>query len=179
MSKKPFIKIAPTDVKDDLSPTEIYFYKLIESLDKDKGCYASNQYFVDYFKGNISVPTVTRTINKLKAKGYISVQYLNHNTQRVIRIKSKVAYTADEQAKGVINYVNALFSQEYEGKPLSPNDPKLISGTIKRIKEFGSSDNLIKHIVSERDYITGTDEVALWLKGEYSTLGDDLDNLPF
>jgi len=67
----------------------------IHSLDNEKGCFANNQYFADFFfctKENIS-----QSIQKLEQKGFISITYAtaNDNASRVIRINKAKYYGTD------------------------------------------------------------------------------------
>lgn len=46
----------------------------IDSLeDSEKGCYASNNYFAEFF--NISPSRISQLLNQLKEKGYIKIEY--------------------------------------------------------------------------------------------------------
>ncbi len=46
----------------------------IDSLeDNEKGCYASNNYFAEFF--NISSSRISQLLNQLKEKGYIKIEY--------------------------------------------------------------------------------------------------------
>lgn len=46
----------------------------IDSLeDNEKGCYASNNYFAEFF--NISPSRISQLLNQLKEKGYIKIEY--------------------------------------------------------------------------------------------------------
>ena len=57
-----------------LTPELNYFEKIlfaeIDSLDGEKNCFASNEYFAEFF--NCRVETISRAISKLKELGYIS-----------------------------------------------------------------------------------------------------------
>lgn len=61
----------------------------IDSLDNDKGCYASNKYFGDFF--GISSGRVSQVINELIDKGYLNAEYIREDNQilgRVLKIQS-------------------------------------------------------------------------------------------
>lgn len=61
----------------------------IDSLDNDKGCYASNKYFSEFF--GISNGRVSQVINELVDKGYLNAEYIKEDNQtlgRVLKIQS-------------------------------------------------------------------------------------------
>lgn len=61
----------PKDIwlSTDLTLQEKVFYVEIKSLDNEKGCFANNQYFADFF--DLSKVRVSEIINSLVEKGYI------------------------------------------------------------------------------------------------------------
>jgi hypothetical protein len=70
----------------NLSLTEKALFVEIHSLDNERGCFASNQYFADFF--NISDRQIRTHIAALKQKGFISVTVRDRN-QRTIRTVGK------------------------------------------------------------------------------------------
>lgn len=71
----------------NLSWMEKLFITEIDSLDKERGCYASNGYFSEFF--DITKSRCSQIISSLKNKGYISVQLLMNDKnvqERVVRI---------------------------------------------------------------------------------------------
>lgn len=58
----------------------------INSLDGENHCFATNEYFAEFF--NLSVPTITRSLNQLKKLGLIEteMQKTSTGTQRVIKV---------------------------------------------------------------------------------------------
>lgn len=61
----------------------------IDSLDNEKGCYASNKYFSEFF--GISNGRVSQVINELVDKGYLNAEYIKEDNQilaRVLKIQS-------------------------------------------------------------------------------------------
>lgn len=61
----------------------------IDSLDNDRGCYASNKYFSDFF--GISSGRVSQVINELIDKGYLNAEYIKEDNQilgRILKIQS-------------------------------------------------------------------------------------------
>ncbi|HBI1966940.1 TPA: helix-turn-helix domain-containing protein [Enterococcus faecalis] len=57
----------------ELSWTEKFLIVEIDSLDNDDGCFASNEYFSNFF--GLSKDRVSKLISGLKEKGYIDVSY--------------------------------------------------------------------------------------------------------
>lgn len=67
-----------------LTITEKVFLAEIDSLDNgNRGCYASNQYFSDFF--GLSKNRSSEIINTLKKKGYISVTYIREKGSKSIK----------------------------------------------------------------------------------------------
>lgn len=70
-----------------LTPLEKFILIELESLDNEKGCYASNRYLANFCQ--CSVPKITQTIKKLSDLGYIEVTYIEGNpngTGRIVRV---------------------------------------------------------------------------------------------
>ena len=63
----------PRDVwlSEDLTMMEKVLLAEIDSLDNERGCYASNAYFADFF--GVSKRWITEKISELRDKGYISL----------------------------------------------------------------------------------------------------------
>ncbi len=73
-----------------LSIIEKIFLMEIDSLDNEEGCFASNNYFANFF--NISRSRCTQIIASLKDKKLITVQIIYNGgsvTQRIIRVVNK------------------------------------------------------------------------------------------
>ncbi len=70
----------------DLSLTEKALFVEIHSLDNERGCFASNQYFADFF--GLSDRQIRTHIGTLKKKGFINVSVRDRN-QRTIRTVGK------------------------------------------------------------------------------------------
>ena len=76
---------------ENLTPMELLFMAEIESLDGEKGCYASNNHFAQFF--GISASRVSQVINGLKEKGYLTIAYNQQGKQvlnRIIRVVNKL-----------------------------------------------------------------------------------------
>ena len=75
----------------NLQPMELLFMAEIESLDGEKGCYASNKHFAEFF--GVSTGRVSQIINALKDKGYLKISYNKDGKQvvsRLIRVVNKL-----------------------------------------------------------------------------------------
>ena len=46
----------------------------IDSLDNEQGCWASNEYFAEFF--NLSKDRISKLISSLKNKGYVTVELI-------------------------------------------------------------------------------------------------------
>ena len=73
----------------ELSLMEKVLFVEIHSLDNERGCFASNQYFADFF--GVSDRQIRTHIGSLKTKGFISVSIQNRN-ERVIHVMTKHAW---------------------------------------------------------------------------------------
>jgi len=74
----------PKDIwlSDQLSLIEKVLFVEIHSLDNERGCYAGNKYFAEFF--GIHPRRIAGHIASLKEKGFITVNIYNLN-ERVIR----------------------------------------------------------------------------------------------
>ena len=103
--------------KEDLTLIEKLFIVKIDSLDGEKGCYASNRYFGEFFK--LSKSRCSAIIKNLKNKGYIAINYVYEDgkyaiERRIIKVKKVV----DSIAK------------------ISKEISKKITGKVVKTKEF-------------------------------------------
>lgn len=160
------ISITKNTFKKDLSLTESILLKVIEKLDKGHGCYASNAYFAEYL--NISAVTVSRNISSLHKAGYISISYDRKNLavlRRTIKLIKKTEYSLDSQINGVINYVDQMFKRQSDFIPLEKKE-NVRENIAKKLKEFGSQQELVNYLQKNKAEFASTDGVNLWLKGE-------------
>ncbi|QFR23201.1 hypothetical protein [Schleiferilactobacillus harbinensis] len=112
----------------NLTLQEICFLTEIDSLDGDKGCYASNQHFADFF--GLTPGRCSQIIKSLETKKYISVEYVRDGkqvTKRVLRVfrklKGGIKYPKGgylENAEGS----NTGFSNTKDHQSVSNDDPK-------------------------------------------------------
>lgn len=80
----------------ELSLMEKVLFVEIHSLDNERGCYASNRHFADFF--GLSDRQIRRYLAALKAKGFISITILN-DTDRVMRAAGKYARVKEPQLR--------------------------------------------------------------------------------
>ena len=95
----------------NLSWMEKLFITEIDSLDKERGCYASNGYFSEFF--DITKSRCSQIISSLKNKGYISVQLLMNDKkvqERVVRILNE----GIKNIKGGIKKTKDGYLENYE-----------------------------------------------------------------
>ena len=76
-------------LSEELSLMEKVLFVEIHSLDNERGCFASNQYFADFF--GVSARQIRTHIGSLKEKGFVSVSIQNRN-ERIIRVVGKHAW---------------------------------------------------------------------------------------
>src|SRR5215510_4248838 len=72
----------------ELSLMEKVLFVEIHSLDNERGCFASNNYFAEFF--GLHPRRIAAHVSSLKTKGFIAVTITNHN-QRAIRVVGKFA----------------------------------------------------------------------------------------
>ena len=80
----------PKDIweSEQLSIMEKVLFVEIHSLDNERGCYASNRYFAEFFR--VSERQIQTHIASLKTKGFVTVTIQNRY-ERVIRAAGKYA----------------------------------------------------------------------------------------
>jgi Helix-turn-helix domain len=83
-------------LSDKLSLMEKALFVEIQSLDNERGCYASNQYFAEFF--SISDRQIRTYVASLKAKGFVTVTVHDRN-KRVIRAAGKYRRVSDTEVR--------------------------------------------------------------------------------
>jgi len=83
-------------LSEQLSLMEKVLFVEIQSLDNERGCFASNAYFGEFF--GIHPRRIAAHVASLKGKGFITVQVVNHN-ERVIRVVGKYARVPDAEVR--------------------------------------------------------------------------------
>jgi hypothetical protein len=83
-------------LSDQLSLMEKVLFVEIHSLDNERGCYASNRHFAEFF--DISERQIRTYIASLKQKGFVTVTIKNRY-DRVIHAAGKFARVRDEDVR--------------------------------------------------------------------------------
>jgi hypothetical protein len=83
-------------LSEQLSLMEKVIFVEIHSLDNERGCYASNRHFAEFF--GVSERQIRTYIGSLKEKGFISVSIQNRN-ERVMRAIGKYARVRDADVR--------------------------------------------------------------------------------
>ena len=92
-------------ISQQLSLMEKVLFVEISSLDNERGCFASNRYFAEFF--GISERQIRTYVGTLKEKGFVSVSIQNRN-ERVIRVVGKYARVKEEELQVLKNGRHAL-----------------------------------------------------------------------
>jgi hypothetical protein len=79
-----------------LSLMEKVIFVEIDSLDNERGCFASNRHFADFF--GVSDRQIRTYVNSLSRKGFITVTVKNRN-ERVIHVAMKYARVKKHQLR--------------------------------------------------------------------------------
>lgn len=87
----------------DLSALDRVLLAEINSLDNDSHCTASNEYFAKFC--GVSVPTITRSIKKLKDLGFIETEMVNGTTGSYRIIKMIIGSNQNDET-GVIKMIS-------------------------------------------------------------------------
>jgi DNA-binding MarR family transcriptional regulator len=126
-------------LSEDLTLQEKVFLVEIDSLDNEKGCFASNGYFADFFQ--LSKSRVSQIINSLEKKELISLNYIyklnsKEIDKRIIRINEegftkilgiKNIKDGIEEIKGGIKYSKDPYLE-------NDNDNNINTNNINNIK---------------------------------------------
>src|SRR6266850_5115844 len=83
-------------LSDQLSLMEKVLFVEIHSLDNERGCFASNAYFANFF--GLHPRRIAAHIASLKEKGFITLRIENHN-ERVIHVVGKFARVPDSELR--------------------------------------------------------------------------------
>jgi hypothetical protein len=85
-------------LSEKLSLMEKVLFVEIHSLDNERGCFASNRHFSEFFA--ISERQIRNYVSALKKKGFVKVTITNRN-QRVIRTTGKYARVPGESVRAM------------------------------------------------------------------------------
>lgn len=88
-------------LNDNLSVMEKLFLVEIDSLDNEKGCFASNKYFSEFFK--ITKGRSTQIIKSLESKGLVTISYRYEGKEikeRIIKVVNKLSTPVNKLNQG-------------------------------------------------------------------------------
>ena len=95
-------------LSEELSLMEKVLFVEIESLDNERGCFASNRYFAEFF--GVSPRQIASYVAALKEKGFVTVTIENSN-ERTIHVTAKHAYASPKKMRGLNREVSQLASR--------------------------------------------------------------------
>ena len=98
----------------DLSLMEKVLFVEIDSLDNERGCFASNRHFAAFF--GVSDRQIRTYLNSLREKGFITITVRNRN-ERVIRVALKYARVKKHQLRE-LHQGKAQLVDNWSSKPL-------------------------------------------------------------
>src|SRR5947209_9089662 len=85
-------------LSDKLSLMEKVLFVEIHSLDNERGCFASNRYFAEFF--GVSPRQIATYVSALKEKGFLTVTVENMN-ERTIHVTGKYAYANPQRMRNL------------------------------------------------------------------------------
>lgn len=89
----------------DLSLMEKVLFVEIHSLDNERGCFASNRYFAEFF--GVSTRQISKYVASLKSKGFITVTVRNKN-ERTIRAEGRFRRIPDVELRVLRKQMDGL-----------------------------------------------------------------------
>ena len=92
-------------LSEELSLMEKVLFVEIHSLDNERGCFASNAYFAQFF--GMSIRQIAAHVAALKEKGFVTVTIENHN-ERTIRVTSKYNHANPQKMRGLKREMSQL-----------------------------------------------------------------------
>lgn len=131
----------------ELSITDKVLLAEIDSLDNENHCTASNEYFSEFFK--VSVPTISRSIKKLKDLGFIETEMVNSNTgsYRIIKV---IQGSNQNDETGLIN-LTTNYNSNNNKNTLSKDNVRTSAEQLEF--NFGVSDEKSKKRTNNEEYL--------------------------
>ena len=142
MQKRGFKGIwIPKDIwlNEDLSVMEKLFLVEIDSLDNEKGCFASNKHFSEFF--DLSKGRCTQIIKDLEEKGLVTITYEREGkaiTKRIIRVVNKLNTPYNKLNRGSKNIKQGYLENDEDNNTSNSNTRD--SNTTNKEIESGSSE---------------------------------------
>ena len=188
MEEKPnYYAIIPADVRYDneLKSIEKLLYGEITALTQKTGeCWASNSYFAKLY--NLYPTTISKYLNNLKQKGYISIeiQYYENSNQiekRIICIaQTDNTYCSNEQEgivqtdnRGIVQISKGGIAHTSKENNTSNNNTSINNTSINTIYSGSKTKpKKIKHKYGEYQNVLLTDEELEKLNQDYENTND-------
>lgn len=157
--------------KKEIKYTEMLILSSIHGLSMEEPCYASNQYFSEFW--GFGKKVISQTITNLKRKGYIEVKLFFKNTKevekRLITLTDKIKIEPQETQKEAQQEV-APTKEEPQQKPYKEEQPykeepqqeiyKSSSLNAEKIEEYiNAFDDDVKPYA--REYLKGKGELFI------------------
>lgn len=133
----------------DLTLQEKVFLAEIDSLDNNDGCFASNQYFAEFFQ--LSKNRCSEIIKSLEEKSFITVDYIRGEGGK--NIEKRVLRVVDKSNRGIRKIDRGIrkIEEGYSGKCEENNTT--INNTNNNTKEY------TKKTVKENRSLSSTSEI--------------------
>lgn len=122
----------------ELTMQEKLFLVEIDSLNNEKGCYAGNDYFADFF--DLSKSRCSEIIKSLEKKGFIEINYIYKEGSkeikaRIIRVKNLSTKTLREIEDPIRKTEDPLREIELPPSENTRENNTVINNTVEYIKE--------------------------------------------
>lgn len=97
-------------LNNELSLIEKVMFAEIDSLDGEDGCYATNEYFTEFF--NVSESTITRAIATLKKFGYIDSKMIGGRSRVLSVVKMTTHPSQNDYSGSSKNSVSSIIEKK-------------------------------------------------------------------
>ncbi|MED4399817.1 conserved phage C-terminal domain-containing protein [Metabacillus fastidiosus] len=150
----------------------------IESLDNEQGCFASNEYFAEFF--NLSKDRISRMISSLKNKGYVTVDLVYKEGTK--QIEKRVIRVTDEHRRkhreGIGENANR-YGRKQQGGIGENNDTPIgenakdnntsINNTVNNTKEYTPYVEIVNYLngAANTSYRSSTKKTQQLIKARF------------
>ena len=160
---KNYYAIIPANIRydDELTPNAKLLYGEITALCNEKGyCWASNSYFAELY--NVSVVSISKWINQLIDKSYLSVEMVYRDgTNQIQQRNLRIATPTDEEDTPIKENFKGVLK-----KSLIPPQRKVKGGIKEKFKDnntfnntFNNTSNIYSSSCDERQPLSLVDDV--------------------
>lgn len=160
---KNYYAIIPANIRydDELTPNAKLLYGEITALCNEKGyCWASNSYFAELY--NVSVVSISKWINQLIDKSYLSVEMVYRDgTNQIQQRNLRIATPTDEEDTPIKENFKGVLK-----KSLIPPQRKVKGGIKEKFKDnntinntFNNTSNIYSSSDDERQPLSLVDDV--------------------